>query len=138
MRAKRASALDGSSMKGAPRALAKAMRSRFFKPMSGRAIIMPSRAVIRSMPRNPATPDPRNSRKHGLRLIVGVMSGHECLGADLLCVIDEQAVARLARVLLQAACWLHASPLKNAMADAEPRAERSDGLGLVGAFRSQP
>ena len=31
--------------------------------MSGRAIVMPSRAVITSIPRSPATPDPRNRRK---------------------------------------------------------------------------
>ena len=32
-------------------------------PMSGRAIMTPSRAVILSMPRSPATPDPRRRRK---------------------------------------------------------------------------
>ena len=42
--------------------LAKATRSLFFRPMSGRAISMPSRVVIASMPRRPATPEPRNSR----------------------------------------------------------------------------
>ena len=65
----------------------------------------------------------QQTKEHGLRLIVGVMSGHERLGADRLRVVDEQAVARLARPLLQAARRLRAFPLKNAVADSKPRAE---------------
>ena len=107
--------------------------------MSGRAIVMPSRAVMRSMPRSPANAgSAQETKEHCLRLIVGVMSGHERVGADRLRVIDEQAVARLACALLQAARWLHAFPLKNAMADPEPGAERGDGFRLVRAFRPKP
>ncbi len=80
----------------------------------------------------------QQTKEHGLGLIVRVMSGHERVGADRLRVIDEQAVARFARALLQAARWLRAFPLKNAMADPKPRAKRGDGLCLIGAFGSKP
>ena len=77
----------------------------------------------------------QETEQHRLRLIVGVMGGQQRIGADRLGVIDEQAVARLARALLQAARGLRALPLQNAMGDPEPGAERRDRLRLLPAFR---
>ena len=76
----------------------------------------------------------QQAKQHGLRLIVGVMGGHDRVGADRLGVVDEQAVARFARALLHAGRGLRAFPLKNAVADAEPGAERGDRLRLLRAL----
>ena len=76
----------------------------------------------------------QETEQHRLGLIVGVMGGHERVGADRLRAIDEQAVARFACSLLQAAHRLRALPLKGAMGDPEPGAERRDPSRFVRAF----
>ena len=122
-------------MNGAPRALAKAMRSRFFEPherAGERHAVTRGHDVHAAQPRKARTA--QQTKEHSLRLIVGVMGGHHRVGADRLRVIDQQAVAGLARALLQAGRRLRAFPLKDAMADAEPGAERARRLSASSAL----
>ena len=78
----------------------------------------------------------QETEQHRLRLIVGVMGGQQRVGADRLGMIDEQPVARFARALLQAARGLRPLPLKNAMGDPKPGAERRDRLSPPPRFRA--
>ena len=126
-------------MNGAPRALGEGDEIALFQAderPGDRHAVARGHEVHAAQPREARSA--QQTKEHGLGLIVGVMSGHDRIGADRLGVIDEQAVARLARALLQAARRLRAFPLKNAMADLEPGAERGDRLRLVGAFGSKP
>ncbi len=126
-------------MKGAPRALAKAMRSRFFERderAGDRHAVADGHKVHAAQSRNAGAA--QQTEKDRLRLIVGVMSGHQRVGADRLRQINEQAIARLPRPLLEAGRGFRAFPLKNAMGDSEAGAKRGDGLRLVGAFGSKP
>ena len=125
-------------MNGAPRALAKAIEIVLLQAderPSDRHAVARGHDVHAAQPRDAGSA--QQTKEHSLRLIVGVMSGHDRVGADRLGVIDEQTIAGLARAFLQAARRLRALPLKNAMADAEPRAKRRDRLRFVSAFGSK-
>ena len=88
-------------------------RSALRRPSSGRASVRLSCAAASSMPRRPAIPRAaQQTEDHRLGLIVGVMGGDHDVGADPPGAGAQQAIAGLARPLLQTAARLGGRPIR--------------------------
>ena len=137
-RANRGSALDGSSANAAARARAKATSRALSDAQQrprDRDAVAPAHRLHAAQARDPRPA--HEAKQHRLRLIVGVMSSDQRVGADGPRVFRQQPVARLARPLLQPGRRLAPRPYEGVVWDAKPLAELSDASRLGRALRPQ-